>query len=107
MRVRTLPWIPFAFLAIAVGFYPAIYFLVDMHDKGLLSGKPASLVADPIWHTAFYLHISFGGVAMLSGWSQLSSRLRNRYLEFHRWLGRVYLIAVGVSSLAGLYIAFY
>jgi len=107
MRTKMLGWIPFAFLATAVGLYPLIYFILDMHDKGLLTSKPAALQADPAWHLAFYTHISFGGIALLTGWSQFSPRLRGRYLNIHRWLGRVYLIAVGFASLAGLYLSFF
>jgi len=107
MRSRMLGWIPFVFLAMATGLYPLIYYLVDMHDKGFLTNKPAALQADPVWHLAFYTHISFGGIALLSGWSQFSAKWRSRRLELHRWLGRVYLIAVLFSGLAGLYIAFF
>ena len=107
MRTRMLGWIPFAFLATAIGLYPLIYYLIDMHDKGLMGSKPAALQADPVWHLAFYVHISLGGIALLTGWSQFSPRLRSRYLELHRWLGRAYLIAVLFSSIAGLYISFF
>ena len=107
MRAKTIAWIPFAFLAIAVGLYPLVYYLLDMHDKGLLQSKPAALIANPAWHLAFYIHISFGGIALLTGWSQFSPRLRGRYLTLHRWLGRIYLIAVGFASLAGLYMSFF
>lgn len=107
MRTRLLGWIPFIFLATVVGLYPLIYYVVDMHDKGLLNGKPEALKADPVWHLAFYIHISFGGIALLTGWSQFSTKWRNRYLQTHRWLGRVYLVSVVCSGLAGLYIAFF
>jgi len=108
MRTRLFGWIPFAFLAIAVGLYPFVfYYLLGMGDKGLLANKPAALQADPVWHLAFYTHITFGGIALLTGWSQFSPRLRGRYLGFHRWLGRVYLISVTFASLAGLYLSFF
>lgn len=107
MRTRLIGWIPFAFLAIGVGLYPLIYYILDMHDKGLLAGKSPALRADPVWHLAFYMHISCGGIALLTGWSQFSPKWRNRRLELHRWLGRIYLIAVGFASLAGLYLSFF
>jgi uncharacterized membrane protein len=107
MKLKDLPWIPFAFLAIAIGLYPLTYYLVDMHDKGLLQTKPKELVNNTLWHTAFYIHITFGGVALLTGWSQFSQKLRNRYLNTHRTLGKIYVIAVFLSSCAGLFIAFF
>jgi hypothetical protein len=108
MRTRLIGWIPFAFLAIAVGVYPFIfYYVLHMGDNGLLANKPAALQADPLWHFAFYTHITFGGIALLTGWSQFSPKWRSRRLELHRWLGRIYLIAVGFASLAGLYLSFF
>jgi hypothetical protein len=95
------------FFAIAVGLYPIIYYLVDIHDKGLLQSKPDSLLHDTLWHTLFYVHITFGGLALLTGWSQFSTKLRAKYLRAHKLIGKVYLISVLLSGLAGLYIAFY
>lgn len=107
MRAKRLSWIIFAFFAVAVGLYPYSYYLIDKRNLGLLSNKPAALLADPLWHLAFYMHITFGGLALLTGWSQFSARWRSQYLNTHRWMGRIYLCCVLLSSLAGLYIAFY
>ena len=107
MRLKNLPWIPFAFFAIAIGLYPLVYYFFDMHNKGLYQTKPLDLINNPVWHTVFYIHITFGGIAMLTGWTQFSQRLRNRYLNIHRAIGKVYVVAVILSSCAGLYIAFF
>jgi uncharacterized membrane protein len=107
MKLKTLPWIPFALFAIAIGLYPLIYYFVDMHDKGLLASKPKELLNDSLWRTFFYLHITAGGIAMLTGWTQFSGRLRGKYLNRHRFVGKVYVIAVLLSSCAGLFIAFF
>jgi hypothetical protein len=107
MKFKNLPWIPFAALAIAVGLYPLIYYVVDMQHNGLLQGKPRELVSDPVWHTLFYIHITFGGIALLTGWPQFSTRLRAKYLKGHRFTGKIYVGSVMLSSLAGLYIAFF
>lgn len=50
-------------------------------------------------------HAAFGGLALLAGPCQFSRALRRRWLAFHRWLGRVYCIAVTLSWLASLPIA--
>ncbi|MCO5951058.1 DUF2306 domain-containing protein [Mucilaginibacter flavidus] len=107
MKLKNLPWIPFALFAIAIGLYPLIYYFVDMHNKGLFQSKPAELLRNPIWHTAFYLHISFGGLALLIGWTQFSKKLRGRYLNAHRLVGKIYVLSVFISSCAGLYIALF
>lgn len=107
MKAKNLPWIPFALLAIAVGLYPLAYYVVDMHDKGLLASKSKELLDSKLWYTAFYVHITFGGVAMLTGWTQFSRRLRGRYLSIHRTIGKIYVVSVMLSSMAGVYISLF
>ncbi|MFD0763372.1 DUF2306 domain-containing protein [Mucilaginibacter lutimaris] len=107
MKLKNLPWIPFAFFAIVIGLYPLIYFLVDMRSNGLLQSKPRAILNDGIWNAAFYTHIIFGGIALITGWTQFSARLRQRYVNIHRLVGKIHVIAVTLSSVAGLYIAFF
>ena len=78
-----------------------------MKTNGLLSSKSPELLADTVWATAFYTHISFGGIALLTGFSQFSKRLRKNRLPLHRALGKIYVLSCILSGVAGLYIAFY
>jgi len=107
MKRKTLAWILFALLAISVGAYPLVYYLVDMHGKGLWVSKTAELLESTAWHTAFYIHITFGGIALLTGWTQFSQKLRDRYLNTHRTIGKIYVGSVFLSSIAGFYIALF
>jgi uncharacterized membrane protein len=104
--MKTFLWIVFIFFAIIIGIYPFLYFLVDM-GPGFLSSKPDVLRQSSIWNAAFYQHILFGAIAMLTGWSQFSKHLRNKNLSIHRTLGKIYLGAVILSGLAGLYLAMF
>lgn len=96
-----------AFFGIAIGLYPAIYYLVDMSGQGLLSQKGAELLDSTAWNTAFYTHITFGGISLLAGWSQFSRRIRSRNMKLHRILGMVYVTAVILSGVAGFYLAIF
>jgi uncharacterized membrane protein len=51
------------------------------------------------------LHIAGGIGALLAGPWQFSQRLRARALNFHRWLGRFYLLEVLLGSAAGFVMA--
>ena len=84
--------------------YAWSYFFLDM-SMGLLGTKSEALLASSIWNTAFYLHISFGAIALMTGWIQFSKKMRTRRLQFHRNLGKVYVVAVWIGALAGFYIA--
>lgn len=107
MKIKTLTWIAFAILALSIGGYPLIYYITDMHGKGLWASKTNELIANAAWHTAFYMHITFGGIAMLTGWTQFSQKLRDRYLNTHRTIGKIYVGSVMLSSIAGFYIALF
>ena len=107
MKLKNWPWAPFAFFAVAVGLYPLAYYIIDMRSGGLLHSKPKALLATSFYIPVFYVHITFGGIALLTGWSQFSKRLRDWNLRFHRVLGTIYVIAVLLSSIAGLVISFF
>ncbi len=96
----------FAFLAIGVSFYPLRYLLTSA-TIGLLDSKSAELLSNTLWNTGFYTHIVFGGLALLTGWSQFSGSLRRKRMNLHRNLGKFYCLAVLLSGLAGVYIGFY
>jgi uncharacterized membrane protein len=51
------------------------------------------------------LHIAGGIGALLAGPWQFSQKLRARALNFHRWLGRFYLLEVALGSVAGFAMA--
>ncbi len=99
-------WILFALSAVAIGFYPAMYFVIDP-QFGLLSTKSNALLSNLYWNIGFYTHILAGGIALLIGWSQFSAALRTRYKSMHRALGKLYVIAAVLSGVAGLSIGFY
>ncbi len=96
--------ITFYILAIFIGLYPILVPLIP-EDQGLLSRKTADLLSNPYWRTAFFIHIFLGGIALLSGMTQFSSKWRNRNLSRHRLLGKVYVVACLISGISGLYIA--
>lgn len=105
--MKQVPVYLMAFLAISISFYPLMYLLAGNQVIGLLQSKSPELLQDQLWSWAFYQHIIFGGLSLLSGWSQFLKGLRNRYLSWHRRLGKIYLIAVLLSGSAGLYLAFF
>lgn len=52
------------------------------------------------------MHVSGATLALFLGPWQFWTKLRNRYLKLHRWLGRLYLLAVLVGGIGGLWLAF-
>lgn len=99
-------WAVFALLAIGIGLYPLLY-LTSTEDFGLLLGKSKEVLASGIWRGAFHGHIIFGGLALLSGWSQFSKGLRAKKLGLHRFLGKIYVISALISGVCGVYLGFF
>lgn len=95
-----------AILAIFVGIYPSLYFLVD-RKFGLLQSKTAALLNDPWWNAAFYTHIILSGIALLVGWIQFSKKVRMRKPKVHRTIGKIYVVTAMTGALAGIYISFF
>jgi hypothetical protein len=103
---KKLLWVLFALLAIAIGLYPSVYFIID-RNFGLLGSKPDELLANILWNISFYIHIIFGGIALLIGWTQFSTKLRTKNVSMHRNTGKVYVTAAILSSLSGIGIGFF
>jgi uncharacterized membrane protein len=87
-------WWTMTLFSVAVVAYATTYFLAIPDDK----------------HFARYilplrLHIAGGIGALLAGPWQFSDRLRARALNLHRWLGRFYLLEVGLGATAGFAMA--
>jgi uncharacterized membrane protein len=104
--IKKAPGILMAILSIIIGLYPVMYFSQGI-KYGLLNSKPNELLTSNLWNIGFYTHISFGGLALLIGWTQFSSVIRNKHLSLHKQIGKLYIIAVIFSSIAGIYIAFF
>jgi uncharacterized membrane protein len=50
-------------------------------------------------------HVLSGTIALVAGPVQFSSRIRQRYLKFHRVLGRMYVISVFIGASTGIALA--
>ena len=95
-----------AVLAILTGLYPAVFAFVPS-SRGLFNSKPEALIESSWYIPLFMVHIGFGAVAILAGSTQFFEKLRQRKLNLHRNLGKVYVGAVIPSGLAGLIVGFY
>lgn len=95
-----------ALFAIIIGLYPGIY-LINDRNFGILSSKSNELLANVFWNTAFYTHIILGGIALLIGWLQFNRKLRLRSPSMHRTIGKIYIVSVFFSSMAGIGLGFF
>jgi hypothetical protein len=97
---KKIGWVIFAGLCIGISFYPFKYILADKPVSLLLS-KSAELLSSNLYNTTFYLHITFGGIALLIGWLQFSKKLRRKNINLQRIIGKIYVTSVFVSGIPG------
>lgn len=106
MKLKKILWIVIVILTVIVGLYPLSYLLFDM-SNGLLGDKSKELLVSSHWNISFYTHISFGGIALLIGWTQFSKKFRVKKMRLHRTVGKTYILSILLSGITGLYISFY
>ncbi|WP_299667968.1 DUF2306 domain-containing protein [uncultured Polaribacter sp.] len=104
MAIKKIPYYVLAISCVAIGLYPAIYFIID-RKFGLLASKSDLLLADTLWNTFFYTHIILGGIALLIGWIQFNKKFRTKNLKIHKSIGKIYVLCCLISGIAGFYIA--
>jgi uncharacterized membrane protein len=104
MMIRTLKitgWLVMMILALLIALVSFRYFILSPE---VAAGPPlAKRFAQYI--TPLLFHAGGGIIALSLGPWGFWGTFRNRYLRLHRWTGRIYLLAVLVGSIAGLYMA--
>ena len=97
--MRKLAWAA----ALLLGVVVAAYAVVALFSPSLRSPViQARMSTVPLVLT---LHLIGGAIAISVGAFQVNTRIRSRFLQLHRWMGRAYVIAVVVSGVAGLMLA--
>lgn len=56
--------------------------------------------------TGIGLHFAMGGIILILGSIQLIDSIRLKYLNFHRWVGRIYIVASILVAIGGLIFIF-
>lgn len=94
-------WVMFSSLAIA-GYFVGQYGQGTLAELAPRNVGLATTYADRSWpvQVAFYVHIVSAGLALALGPWQFSKRLRTRHPLTHRWIGRTYMITLGLGSVA-------
>lgn len=104
--MKKVLWILIVCLAILTSFVPLIYINPDPAE-GFLGLKDAALLSSKVWNTFFYMHIISGGIALLIGWTQFSRNILNKRIQWHRNIGKLYVIAGLCCGFSGVFVGFY
>jgi len=96
---RTIGWWVMTILALIIAAYAIALLFVPAMRAPFLQERFA------IMPLAAYLHLAGSGIALAIGPFQLNARLRSLFLRVHRWMGRIYVIAVLFGGAAALALA--
>jgi uncharacterized membrane protein len=97
--LKAFAWLIMTLAAIAVAGYAGTLLLAPEIRPPFAA---ALLAQRPV---AGFVHLAGGAIALVAGALQLNSRLRARFIDTHRWSGRLYLLAVVSGGVAALSLA--
>ena len=98
-RFKTILWVSLGLIVLFV-FITSELLLVT--DYPMYHAYRLQVIAD---RHLLIPHTLAGTLALLIGPINFSSRIRQRYLQFHRILGRLYVVSVFVGSFTGIALA--
>ncbi len=97
--MKRAPWVVMTALATLVAAYAAAVLLLPGFGPPLITARRTTM---PL---AVMAHLGGGLVALAVGAWQMNARFRSRFIEFHRWMGRTYVVAVLIGGLGALRMA--
>jgi uncharacterized membrane protein len=98
-RFKTILWVSLGLTVLFV-FITSELFLIT--DYPMYHAYRLQVIAD---RHLLIPHTLAGTIALLAGPIQFSTRFRQRHLQFHRVLGRIYVVCVFVGSFTGIALA--
>ncbi|WP_342718384.1 DUF2306 domain-containing protein [Bacillus paramycoides] len=102
-------WYVFTCFALLVSCYIVVqYFIMDGFQTGLVKAKLmfGSKLSE-FWYSMLFIHITTSIVALVIGPFTLSAKFRERNINRHRIVGRIYMVGILLGGVSGLYLSFY
>ncbi len=102
-------WFVFTCFALLVSGYIVVqYFIMDGFQTGLIKAKLmyGSKLSE-FWYSMLFTHITTSIVALVIGPFTLSAKFRERNINRHRIVGRIYMVGILLGGVSGLYLSFY
>jgi hypothetical protein len=103
------------FLTAVAGQWVFVYYIAVFYGPTMVSGDyelwdrnqnmtDGYLAGDAVGNLFFAAHVVLAAVLTFGGALQLVPQIRQRALTFHRWNGRVFMVAALAAGLNGLYL---
>lgn len=96
---RITPWFFMALAAFAVAGYALFVAVSTPGDASVVADMFATSTSGAL------SHFLAGAVVIIAGALQFNSRIRTGHPDWHRWLGRLYVVGILIGGVAGFYMA--
>lgn len=101
-------WFIVTFLAILVAGYAIVqYFIIGVDQAGLVQMKLMLSELNVFWYIMLFIHVAFSVIALVIGPFSLSTKYREKNINLHKSLGKIYMIGIILGGISGLYLALY
>lgn len=99
----------FIISAILISGYSVVqYFIMDARQAGFVQLKLLfTSTLNSLWFIMLFIHIIFGIAALVIGPFALFAKFREKNINRHKKIGRIYMIGIFLAGVSGLYLAFY
>lgn len=82
-------------------------FMVDPSFEKFISRKDLILSDESLWILMIRIHIVLAIFSLLTGPLGVIKRIRVKFIKFHRWNGRVYVLSILLNFIPGVYVSFF
>ncbi len=101
------------FLVAVIGQWLFVYYIIthyggsaiqddmDTYSKSTIAGH---VKGDLVGNLVFGMHVFMAAIITLGGTFQLVPQIRVRYIKFHRWNGRLFIVTAILMGFGGLYL---
>ena len=102
-------WVIVTFLAFLIGGYAIVqYVILDPKQAGLVQLKLMfGSKLNALWYIMLIIHAVSSVVALVIGPFSLSAKFREKNINRHRLLGKIYMVGILLGGISGVYLAFY
>ena len=103
---RTLLFSTMAFFALLVAILiPSVFYINPF--TGILATKTKELLANKFYIDSFFIHVYIGGIALGIGWLNFVDKLRSKYIQLHRIIGRIYVLTFLITAITSLVVSYH
>ncbi|HDR4909048.1 TPA: DUF2306 domain-containing protein [Bacillus cereus] len=105
---RKIWFVSTCFALLVSGYIVVQYSIMDGFQTGLVKAKLmyGSKLSE-FWYVMLFIHITTSIVALVIGPFTLSTKFRERNINRHRIVGRIYMVGILLGGVSGLYLSFY